>query len=67
MIQYEHPSPREGDEDRYAEHAPRALCEACEVRPGSVSEDGAWLCTICSAALELYTTSEWLRLSGRQT
>lgn len=51
MIQFEQPSPQGGDEDRYDQHAPRALCEACNSRPGEIAADGAWLCVICDAAL----------------
>jgi hypothetical protein len=51
MIQYETPSPRDSDEDRYAP-AP-ALCEACGDRPGETAVDGAWLCSVCDAALEI--------------
>jgi hypothetical protein len=46
------PDRADGDENAYDER-PSALCEACEERAGCVSEEGAWLCLRCSAALEL--------------
>jgi hypothetical protein len=54
VIQFEQPSPRDSDEDRYENTA--ALCDVCGNRPGEIAQDGEWVCSRCQVALELADT-----------
>lgn len=48
----------DGDETRLEDHAPRALCDVCERRPGTLAVEGEWVCEICDAALEIADRQE---------